>query len=212
MFITSIFRSLQGESTYQGLPCTFIRLSECNLRCLYCDTKYSYQRGKSFSIKEVIDAICEYPLDLVEITGGEPLLQEKEVISLCHMLLTLKIKVLIETNGSIDISTLPAEVIKIMDVKCPGSGMHENNLLSNFSKLNKDDQIKFVIKDRNDFDWSIQIVRKYKLLENAIVIFSTVAGELSLENMANWILETKLGIRMQIQLHKYIWLNSNKEV
>lgn len=212
MFITSIFRSLQGESTYQGLPCTFIRLSGCNLRCSYCDTKYSYKEGNSFSVKEVINAISEYPLDLVEITGGEPLLQEKDVVSLCHALLAFKIKVFIETNGSIDISTLPAEVIKIMDVKCPGSGMHKKNLFSNFSKLNKGDQIKFVIKDRNDFDWSIQIVQKYKLLENAIVIFSTVAGELSLENMANWILETRLGIRMQIQLHKYIWLNSNKEV
>lgn len=212
LFVTSIFRSLQGESTYQGLPCTFIRLSECNLRCSYCDTKYSYGKGEEMSVEEIMQAVAEYPMDLVEITGGEPLLQMEGVIALCNLLIAQRTTVLIETNGSVAIDRLPKEVIKIMDFKSPSSGMCMHNLYSNIEHLSANDQVKFVLKTRQDFDWAVEVIKDNHLTHKAIVIFSCVADELKPSQLAEWILESQLPIRMQLQMHKYVWPDADKEV
>jgi 7-carboxy-7-deazaguanine synthase len=207
--INEIFYSIQGESSFAGLPCIFIRFTNCNLRCNYCDTEYAFYEGSELTILEIINHIKQYDCKLVEITGGEPLIQ-KNIYFLIHELIKNDYEVLLETGGHVDIGKVNKKVTIIMDIKCPSSGESKKNLWSNLEKLNPSTEIKFVIRNKNDFDWAVSIIEKYKLNQNNIVLFSPVFGELDNENLANWILKSKLRIRMQLQTHKYIW-DSNKK-
>lgn len=202
--INEIFYSIQGESTYVGVPCIFIRLSGCNLRCTFCDTTYAYDEGKMMSVDEVMDKVESYHTRLVEITGGEPLLQDKIYI-LIHELIERDYTVLLETNGSITLSKVNGKVIKIMDLKCPSSGMSHKMDFSNIHYINKKDQVKFVIGDRGDYNWAKEIINRYNLLEITQVLMSPVHQTLEPNILARWILDDRLPVRFQIQLHKYIW-------
>ena len=202
--ITEIFYSIQGESSFSGLPCIFIRTTGCDLRCVWCDTEYAFYGGEKWSLSRIIDHIRRWPCKLVELTGGEPLLQ-KHIPDLAHLLLNLGYTVLIETGGHRDISRLRPEVIKIMDIKCPGSGESDKNLWSNLKYLDQKDQVKFVLRDRHDYEWAKEVIRRHRLTEGPHLLFSPVYGELDYRRLAGWILEDGLQVRMQIQLHKLIW-------
>jgi 7-carboxy-7-deazaguanine synthase len=204
MLITEIFKSIQGESSYAGWPCSFIRTTGCNLRCVWCDTEYAFYGGKQMSIPEILQAIEPHQCDLVEITGGEPLLQS-DVPQLAEELLRTNHRVLIETGGALDVSVVPKEVVKIMDIKCPESGMmHEMNW-SNLEKLTPQDEIKFVINSRNDYEWAIKILNQYQLHKKNLVLFSPVYRKMEPAQLAEWILQDRLPVRFQIQLHKSLW-------
>lgn len=209
--ITEIFKSIQGESTLTGTPCTFIRLTGCNLRCNYCDTTYAYEGGNYISIDEVVSKVDEYNCNLVEITGGEPLLQDS-VYPLIKALFKKDKEVLIETNGSIDIGR--AQGVKgsrgqgakiIMDVKCPDSGMSEKMRWENLSKLGKNDEVKFVISSKKDYNWSKEIIKRYSLVERCPVLMSPVYGMLNSKDLSEWMLEDSINVRLNLQIHKYIW-------
>ncbi len=204
MWVTEIFYSIQGESSYAGLPCVLVRLTACNLRCVWCDTEYAFTEGTEMSLSEVLAAVKGYTCRLVEITGGEPLLQ-KEVYPLTETLLGDGYTVLIETGGSLDVSALDPRVIKILDIKCPGSGMAEKNLWSNLTHLTPRDEIKFVIADRQDFDWAASVIKERDLAGRFQILFSPVHGTLGPKELAEWILKETLTVRLQIQLHKYLW-------
>ncbi len=204
MHITEIFFSIQGESSFIGMPCIFIRTTGCNLRCVWCDTAYAFYGGKEMSLDEIISKIQTYSCKLVELTGGEPMLQ-KEMPELSTRLLDLGYSVLLETGGSLDLATLDPRVIKIMDLKCPGSGEEEKNYWPNLEILQPHDQIKFVLKDRCDYDWACSTIRRHKLDQRFHLLFSPVHGELDLQQLANWMLNDGIKARFQIQLHKYIW-------
>lgn len=204
MRITEIFYSIQGESSYAGLPCVFIRTTGCNLRCVWCDTDYAFYGGENLSIEEIIQKVESYGCKLVELTGGEPLLQ-KEIYELSERLLEKGYTVLIETSGERDISKLDPRIIKIMDIKCPGSGESHRNRWENLKFLTPKDEVKFVIKDRQDYEWAVNIINKYKLDERVQVLFSPVWGEMELKSLAEWILQDRLKVRFQVQLHKFIW-------
>ena len=204
MIIAEIFKSIQGESSYAGLPCSFIRTTGCNLRCIWCDTEYAFYGGREMSIAEILGAIEPHQCELVEITGGEPLLQQ-EVPALSKELLSRGYKVLIETSGAQDISALPDEVIKIMDIKCPDSGMTEKMDWQNLQRLGPKDEIKFVINSRKDYDWAVHILSTYKLQAQNLVLFSPVYQKMAPDQLAEWILEDRLPVRFQIQLHKVLW-------
>ena len=203
--ISEIFCSIQGESTYSGLPCIFIRLAGCNLRCDYCDSTYSYESDVEFSVADIISKIRGYnPLKLVEITGGEPLLQS-EVYQLFELLHQDGFTILIESNGSISLRDVPEHIIKIVDVKCPGSGEEESFLLENLEFIHKEkDEIKFVLSDNFDYNWAKDFITKYKLNDYEI-LFSAVSDRLDQQDLAQWIVEDGLSVRMQLQLHKVIW-------
>jgi len=203
--ISEIFYSIQGESTYAGLPCIFIRLAGCNLRCNYCDTTYSYKSDITFSTNEIINKVKEYnPVKLIEITGGEPLLQS-EVYKLFDSLHKDGYTVLLETNGSILLKDIPEYVIKIVDVKCPGSGEENSFLIENLEYIKiKNDQIKFVLTDNFDYNWAKDFIMKYKL-NNYEILFSPVTDTLNPQDLAKWLIEDKLDVRLQLQLHKIIW-------
>ena len=203
--ISEIFCSIQGESTYSGLPCIFIRLAGCNLRCDYCDTTYSYESDISLSIDDIITKIQEYdPIKLVEITGGEPLLQS-EVFQLISLLHENGYTILLETNGSMLLKDVPEYVIKIIDVKGPGSDEENSFLIENLEYINiEKDEIKFVLSDNFDYNWAKDFIMKYQLNEYEI-LFSPVAGKLKPADLAKWIIDDKLSVRMQLQLHKIIW-------
>ena len=202
--VNEIFYSIQGESTMAGLPCIFIRLTHCNLRCSYCDTEYAFFEGTDFSVSEIISEVNKYGCNLVEITGGEPLLQ-KEVHVLMKELCDLGFHVMIETGGSLPIKEIDKRVKIIMDLKCPSSEMSDKNLYENIISLKQDDEIKFVIGNREDYDWSNDLIHKYSLTEKCIVLFSNVFSELEPIHLAEWILTDKLKVRFQMQIHKYIW-------
>lgn len=204
MKINEIYKSIQGESTYAGLPCVFVRLTYCNLRCTYCDTAYAFYEGQEMSLEQVIQAIRECDCSLVEITGGEPLLQ-KEVYPLMDRLIAEGFLVLLETGGSLDIGEVHPSVIKIMDLKCPSSEESQKNRYDNLHKLQPHDEIKFVIGNRADYLWALDIMRKHHLDEKYRILFSTVFGTLQPSELVNWILEDKLNVRFQLQIHKYIW-------
>ncbi len=204
MKINEIFFSIQGESSYAGLPCAFVRLTGCNLRCAYCDTRHAYEEGEERTIEQVIEAAEGFPTGLIEITGGEPLLQE-ETLSLVAALAERTRKVLIETNGSLSLRGIDARATAIMDIKCPGSGMSGRMLWDNLDRLRSHDEIKFVLTDRADYDWATGIIRKHRLLERHIVHMSPAYGIMEPRRLASWILEDGLGVRLQLQLHKYIW-------
>jgi 7-carboxy-7-deazaguanine synthase len=204
MRITEIYKSIQGESTYAGQPCVFIRTTGCNLRCTWCDSTYTFYGGQEMSTEEVLDQVRMYRCRLVELTGGEPLLQ-KESFLLARSLLDTGHVVLVETSGSIDIRPLDPRAIVIMDIKCPGSGMSETIQWDNIEAIKSKDQVKFVIKDRQDYLWAVDILLQYQLPKRTTVLFSPVFGLLDPKQLAEWILEDGLEINLQLQLHKYIW-------
>jgi 7-carboxy-7-deazaguanine synthase len=204
LVITEIFKSIQGESSYAGIPCSFIRTTGCNLRCVWCDTQYAFYGGQKMTIEEILTAIEPHGCNLVEITGGEPLLQE-EVPELSSELLRRGHTVLIETGGALDIRVLPPEVIKILDVKCPESGMSEHMNWQNLQYLGPKDEIKFVINSRKDYDWAVEIMNRYQLHQKNLILFSPVYQKMPADQLAEWILEDKLPVRFQIQLHKALW-------
>ncbi len=201
--VNEIFYSIQGESSYAGLPCVFVRLTECNLRCSYCDTEYAFYEGTAMSLSQVLEEVDKHRCNLVEITGGEPLMQ-RPVHSLMRQLIDRGKKVLLETGGSLDISPVPKEVTIILDIKTPASNMDHQNLWSNLAILKPTDEIKFVICDREDYDWARQVICDQRLDERFHVLLSPVFGS-NLSDLAGWILEDHLKVRFQIQLHKVIW-------
>ena len=203
--VNEIFLSIQGESTHAGRPCAFVRLAGCNLRCRWCDTEYAFYEGRRMAVDEVAAALETFGCDLVEITGGEPLLQEG-VYPLIDALLASGRTVMVETSGASDVSRLDPRVIKIMDLKCPSSGESHRNLWSNLEHLTARDEIKFVIADRADYEWAREAIRSRNLAArvNALLL-SPVLGELEPVRLAQWMLEDRLPARFQLQLHKHIW-------
>lgn len=204
MKICEIFGSIQGESSYAGFPCTFIRLSGCNLRCTYCDTTYAYEEGIEMTVEEVIGEVRKSGINLVEITGGEPLLQA-ETFALIDRLISEGYKVLIETNGSMDIGKVNRKAIIIMDIKTPGSGMSSEIMYSNLSLLKREDEVKFVLCSREDYEWAKEFVKTHQLTERCTVLFSPAFGMLDPEGLSRWIIEDKLNVRLNLQIHKYIY-------
>ena len=210
--INEIYHSIQGESTSAGRPCVFIRLTYCNLRCTYCDTEYAFYEGKDMSVQQVIDEIEKYKCKLVEITGGEPLVQVEECLELMKRLNDLDYEVMIETGGSLSIKEIDSRVKIIMDLKCPSSGMEKKNFYENVQYLKSTDELKFVIGNREDYEWSVEKLNKYHLQGKCEILFSVVFGELEPVDLVNWILEDKLDVRFQLQMHKYIWHTETKGV
>ncbi|MCC7123999.1 MAG: radical SAM protein [Acidobacteria bacterium] len=203
--VNEIFHSIQGESTYAGEPCVFVRLTACDLRCRWCDTPYAFHEGRKMSVDAVVAAVDEYGCPTVEVTGGEPLLQP-DVIPLMERLLAGGKTVLIETGGHRSIAAVPDGVIRIVDIKCPGSGEEGRTDWSNISRLTPRDQVKFVLADRADYEYARDIVLRETLAERSdAVLFSPVHGELDLRTLAEWVLADRLPVRIQVQLHKYIW-------
>jgi len=205
LHINEIFYSIQGESTHAGRPCAFVRLTGCNLRCSYCDTDYAFYDGRKMTIAEVAEILDGYRCELVEITGGEPLLQEG-VYPLIDTLLARGRTVMIETSGASDVSRLDPRVIKIMDLKCPGSGEADRTLWSNLEHLTPRDEVKFVLCDRADYEWAREVIRSRELASrvNAVLI-SCAFDSIEPARAAAWMLEDRLPARLQLQLHKYIW-------
>jgi 7-carboxy-7-deazaguanine synthase len=203
--VNEIFYSIQGESTWAGLPCVFVRLTACDLRCSWCDTPYAFYEGRKVSMDDVVREVERYDCRLVEITGGEPLLQP-DVYPLMDRLLEQGRTVLLETGGHISVERVPPAVVKVIDVKCPGSGEAHRNDLSNLSQLSPRDQVKFVVLDRADYEFARDLVRRERLdTRCAAVLFSPVHGVLDPEPLARWILDDRLAVRLQLQVHKYIW-------
>jgi 7-carboxy-7-deazaguanine synthase len=203
--VNEIFHSIQGESTYVGEPCVFVRLTACDLRCTWCDTAYAFHEGQRMSVEHVAAAVERYGCRTVEITGGEPLLQ-KDVYPLMQRLLAGGKRVLIETGGHRSIEHVPAGVIRIMDVKCPGSGESAQMDWTNLSRLTARDQVKFVIKDRVDYEYARDVVGQYELAARVdAILFSPVHGVLAARDLAEWILADRLPVRLQLQAHKFIW-------
>ena len=202
--INEIYASIQGESSHTGLPCVFIRLTGCNLRCSWCDTAYAFYDGKNLTVEETLQKVETFGLPLVEITGGEPLLQE-DVYPLMETLLKKGYRVMLETSGALPIDKVPEKVIKILDIKCPGSGEEKKNHLENLKFLSSHDEVKFVLLDRADYEWSRDMLRKYDMVPSKQVLFSPVYDKLNLKDLSQWILKDRLAVRLQTQLHKVIW-------
>ena len=202
--ITEIYRSVQGEGSHAGYPCVFVRLTGCNLRCTWCDTEYGYNGGKDLSLEQVLKEVSALNTNLVEVTGGEPLLQE-ETPQLVDLLLENGYTVLIETAGSIDISCVSKKAVRIVDMKCPGSGMLDKNLYKNLDLVTDKDEVKFVIKDKADFDWAVNLIKKHALESKTQILISPVYGEMDQEKLTEWLLESGINARLQVQLHKIIW-------
>ena len=204
--IAEIFYSIQGESTFSGLPCVFVRCAGCNLSCSYCDTGYARDpaAGESLTVEQVVDRVSSFPVDLVEITGGEPLLQP-DIHRLIEALLAAGKKVLLETNGSLDIAGLDRRVQVILDVKTPGSGMASKNCMANCQRLDASrHQLKFVLCGEEDFRWSCDFIREY-LPDSATILFSPVVERFSVRRLAELILQEHLPVRLQLQLHRLVW-------
>jgi 7-carboxy-7-deazaguanine synthase len=204
LLIHEIYRSLQGESTFAGLPCVFVRTAVCGQRCVWCDTPHAFTEGEELTLDEVIRRVKAYECPLVEVTGGEPLIQA-EVLPLMTALADAGLTVLLETSGAEDVSKVDKRVRIIMDLKCPDSGECERNRFENLDHLKPTDEIKFVIASRRDFDWTVRTVREHQLDERFTVLLSAVFDRVSLADLAGWLLESGLNVRMQLQMHKYIW-------
>jgi 7-carboxy-7-deazaguanine synthase len=202
--VNEIYFSIQGESSKAGLPCVFVRLTYCNLRCVYCDTAYAFNEGKDFTVDEILNEVRKFECELVEITGGEPLMQQ-ESLNLMKRLCDEGYFVMLETGGSLPIKDIDKRVMIIMDLKCPSSGMLKKNNFDNISFLKPSDEIKFVIGSRYDYEWSKEIVNKYNLTGLCTILFSIVFGQLEPLILVGWILEDKLNVRFQLQMHKFIW-------
>jgi 7-carboxy-7-deazaguanine synthase len=211
--LNEIFYSIQGESTFAGFPCVFIRMTGCNLRCTYCDTTYAYEEGDDIPLESILSTVKKFDCSLIEVTGGEPLIQN-ETPDLISALIKNDYTVLLETNGSQDISTVDTRCTRIVDIKCPSSGMDNKNYWKNLDYITLNDQLKFVIAHRQDYLYakkvidSVAIKRRKKLLIN----FSPVFNKINLKDLAEWILADNLPVRLQIQLHKYIWGEHTKGV
>jgi len=212
LLVNEIFYSIQGESIHNGRPCVFVRLTGCNLRCSYCDTGYAYDNGSEMEIAAILNRVATYNCPLIEITGGEPLIQ-KETPDLIYCLLEKGYEVLLETNGSFDISIIDNRCIKIVDIKCPTSGESDKNDLNNLKKLDPKDQVKFVIGSRGDYDFAGKII---KLISSEFpanhILFSPVSAKMKYAKLAKWILEDNLKVRLHLQLHKIIWPETQKGV
>ncbi len=215
--ITEIFRSIQGESTWAGLACTFVRLTGCPLRCTWCDTEYAFHGGSKMTFAQILEEVRGHPAQLVEVTGGEPL-AHPGAFPLVGMLLDEGYTVLVETSGAFDVAALDPRAHKIMDLKCPGSGETARNLWANLDHLTERDEVKFVVKDRADYEWTRQTIRERGLDARIgdgslrALLISPVWGELDLEALAGWILEDSLPVRFQVQVHKLIWGPDTKGV
>jgi len=210
--VNEIYESIQGESTWAGLRCVFLRLTACDLRCTYCDTEYAFYEGKKRLVSEVLAELLASGTPLVEVTGGEPLLQ-KNVLPLMRDLCDAGRTVLIETSGAHDISKIDPRVHRIMDLKTPGSGEVERNLWSNIAHLEKRDEVKCVIGSREDYEWSRDKVREHDLVNRCgTVLFSTIFGRIEPRQIVDWIIEDKLDVRFQLQMHKFIWDPKQKGV
>jgi len=202
--VNEIFHSIQGETTYAGMVCTFIRLTGCNLRCYYCDTTYAYYDGEEMTPVEVLRRVEDFGTSRVMITGGEPLLSP-ELNQLVHSLSSHNYQTLVETNGSLDIGKIEGDAVRIVDIKCPGSGMSDYVLWENMDKLTPNDQVKFVIGNREDYQWAKGVMARYQLAEKLPVLFSPVFGKMAPRLLAGWLVDDNLKVRFQLQLHKYIW-------
>jgi 7-carboxy-7-deazaguanine synthase len=209
--INEIYLSIQGESSKAGLPCVFVRLTYCNLRCTYCDTEYAFFEGKDLSIEEIVSEVKKYNCNLIEITGGEPLVQNESLL-LMKSLADDGFEVMIETGGSLPIKEIDRRVMVIMDLKCPSSGMLKKNLYENIDCLKPTDEVKFVLGSKEDYDWAKQTIGNYRLTEKTAVLFSVVFGKLEPVKVVNWILEDNLSVRFQLQMHKFIWEPAAKGV
>ena len=209
--INEIYYSVQGESTHAGRPCIFIRLTYCNLRCSYCDTEYAFYDGKDMEITYIMSEIKRWDCNLVEVTGGEPLFQD-ECIDLLNELVNSNYEVMLETGGSLSISDVPKKVVKIVDFKCPSSGMVKKNLWSIVDDLQAHDEVKFVIGNREDFDWAKDHIMEYSLDKICTLLFSPTFGEIDPQQIVEWILAENLPVRMQLQMHKMIWSPEEKGV
>ena len=209
--INEIYYSVQGESTHAGRPCIFIRLTYCNLRCSYCDTEYAFYDGKDMEITYIMSEIKRWDCNLVEVTGGEPLFQD-ECIDLLNELVNSNYEVMLETGGSLSISDVPKKVVKIVDFKCPSSGMVKKNLWSIVDDLQAHDEVKFVIGNREDFDWAKDKITEYSLDKICTLLFSPTFGEIDPQLIVEWILADNLPVRMQMQMHKMIWSPEEKGV
>ena len=204
MKVNEIFYSIQGESSYAGWLCVFVRLTGCNLRCVYCDTRYAYEEGQERTVEEVMAEVKRHTCPLVEITGGEPMLQE-EVYPLMEGLLSEGVRVLLETNGSLDLTQVDERVIRIIDVKCPGSGMSDRVYWPNLEHLRRSDELKFVLSDRRDYEWAKDVIARYELPLQCTVLLSAAFGQLSPRDVVHWMLEDHLNVRFQLQGHKILW-------
>ena len=209
--INEIYYSIQGESSYTGKPCIFVRLTYCNLRCSYCDSEYTFYEGFDMSINEILESIKKYPCELVEVTGGEPLFQ-KGCIDLLKELVKLDYKVLLETSGSLTIKDVPEKVINIIDFKCPSSNMKKKNLWENVNYLKENDEVKFVIEDKQDYNWAKEKIKKYNLTDKCNILMSPSYNKIKPKKITEWILKDNLDIRFQIQLHKEIWKDTERGV
>jgi 7-carboxy-7-deazaguanine synthase len=203
--VNEVFHSVQGESTHAGRPCVFVRLTACDLRCTWCDTPYAFYEGRKRTVEDLMAEVDRFNCDLVEITGGEPLLQD-DVYPLMDHLLASGRTVLLETGGHRSIERVPADVIKIVDVKCPGSGESHRNDWENLNRLTAHDEVKFVIKDRTDYEFACDVLERHHLVSRcAAVLFSPVFGVLDPKVLAEWMLADRVPARLQLQLHKLIW-------
>ena len=211
MKISEIFASIQGESSYAGLPCSFIRLSGCNLRCSYCDTRYAYEEGYYLTVDEIIGRIRAMELDLVEITGGEPLLQ-RGVHNLMRALLEDGRKVLLETNGSQSIREVDRRAVIVLDIKTPGSGMSDLMDFSNLYEISARDEVKFVVTGRSDYEWARGIMHSFDLARKCQILVSPAFGFVRPEDLARWMLNDRLEARLNLQLHKYLFGSGERGV
>ncbi|MDH5516737.1 MAG: 7-carboxy-7-deazaguanine synthase QueE [Gammaproteobacteria bacterium] len=202
--ITEIFFSLQGETRTVGLPTVFIRLTGCPLRCHYCDTEYAFSGGEKFTVKQILETTAGFSPRYVTVTGGEPLAQ-KNCLSLLSLLSDQGYQVSLETSGALDISAIDRRVSVVMDLKTPASGEEAKNCYDNLTHIKSEDQIKFVICNRNDYEWSKQQLQKYDLVNRCEILFSPVHGKEMAKQLAEWVLEDRLAVRFQLQLHKYLW-------
>jgi 7-carboxy-7-deazaguanine synthase len=202
--VNEIFHSIQGESTRAGHPCVFVRLTACDLRCTWCDTPYAFYEGRKMSVDDVVKAVDVYGCPLVEITGGEPLLQD-DVYPLMERLIEAGHTVMLETGGHRPIDRVPAGVVKIVDVKCPGSGESDKNCWANLDALAPHDEVKFVIADRADYEFARDVVSNKLAARSGAVLFSPVHGALDPKTLSEWVLADRLPVRVQLQLHKLIW-------
>jgi len=210
--INEIFYSIQGESTYAGRPCVFVRLTACDLRCSWCDTEYAFYEGRKQSLDDVLAEVDRLDCPLVEVTGGEPLLQE-DVYPLMQSLVDRGRTVLLETGGHRSTERVPEAVVTVLDVKCPGSGEAHRNDWSNLERLRARDEVKFVVKDRADYEFAREVVQREKLEGRvAAVLFSPVHGELDPKQLAEWVIADRLAVRVQLQVHKYIWTPDTRGV
>jgi len=208
--ITEIFHSIQGESTWAGMPCTFVRLTGCPLHCVWCDTEYAFHGGEKMALDSIVAQVREIGTPLVEVTGGEPL-AHRNAFELVRRLIESGFTVLVETSGAFDVAPLDPRAHKIMDLKCPGSGEVERNLWSNLDHVGAGDEIKFVIADRADYEWAVEVIRsrgldaRVKAGTLRALLFSPVWDSVAFVDLAGWVLEDRLPVRFQVQLHKIIW-------